>query len=113
MCWPGHAERIAGSGAWNTLWWLEGILLYAREAEQFGRSPWTWSRQRRLAEEYTTVHVCNHFPLEAARVSLSPASRSCNHFVLKQALGLAICFTLRGAGLHGGVEGKELWRLEV
>lgn len=107
MCWPGHAERIAGSGAWNTLWWLEGILLYAPEAEQSGRSPWAWSRQRRVAEEHTTVHVYNRFPLEATRVSLSPASRTCNHFVLKQALGLAICFALRGAEARGGVEDKE------
>lgn len=60
-----------------------------------------------MAEEHTTVHVYNHFPLEATRVSLSPASRTCNHFVSKQALGLAICFTLRGAEARGGVEDKE------
>jgi hypothetical protein len=60
-----------------------------------------------VAEEHTTVHVYNHFPLEATRVSLSPASRTCNHFVLKQALGLAICFALRGAAARGGVEDKE------
>ena len=108
---PGRAERIAESGAWNTLWWLDGILLYAREAEHSGRSAWSWSRQRKLAEEHTTVHVYDHSPLEATRVILSPASRACTPFVQLQAFDLAICFAFRGAGARGGEEEKELRRV--
>ena len=120
MCWPGHAERIAGSGAWNTLWWLDGILLYAREAERFGRSPWSWSRRRRLAEEHTTVHVYNLLPLEATRVILSPPSRTCTHIVLKQIpwpgplLYIAGCrstWRSRRQGDFGGWKSKPRWTM--
>ena len=45
-------------------------------------------------------------PPGATRVSLSPVSRTCTHFVWKQALGLATCFTFRGAGARGGEEDK-------